>query len=146
MSVFGIKPPAFTQTSDEITAFVEKLVWQFIEQGLYYHGPDRRREKRHPLIMSVRATPLDANLHPTGGSFFPMTRDISNGGIALIASDEVESPFLGVELTDLTGKPFHAAVEVLRRRPVGPCFEIAGKFVVKTYDPLKCWSEPRREE
>jgi hypothetical protein len=131
------KPHGLVHSQDEITAFVEQLIWQFIEQGLYYQGPNRRKEKRHPINVSVRTTPLDENLHPAGDPFITTTRDISNGGIALIHSETVPAPFLAVELKDLEGVWFQAAVEILRRRPVGPFFEIAGKFVVKTYDPLK---------
>lgn len=145
MSVYSAKSPSFTHSPEEIAAFVEHLIWQFIEQGLYYQGPDRRREKRHPIAVSVRTTPLDENLHPIGNPFTTATRDISNSGIALVHAETIEAPFLAVELKDLQGTPFRAAVEVLRRRPVGPYFEIAGKFVVKTYDPLRIRNDRRRD-
>ena len=117
MSALSTKSPSLAHSPDEIRAFVEQLIWQFIEQGLYYQGPDRRREKRHSIALSVQTTPLDEKLHPVGNPFMTTTRDISNGGISLIHAERIDAPYLSVELWDLKGTPFRAA---LRCSVAGP--------------------------
>jgi hypothetical protein len=123
--------------SDEMAAFVDRLIQRLIEEGLYYDGPDRRSEKRHVVAIPVRAMPLDGNLRPAGAGFIATARDISRRGIAVIHSQVLTCPLLAVELADFDGRQIQAAVEVLRCRPVGPYFEIAGTFVTKVYDPLR---------
>jgi len=123
--------------SEEMAAFVDQLIQRLIEEGHYYDGPDRRSEKRHVVAIPVRAIPLDDNLRPIGPAFMATTRDISRRGIALIHNEMLMCPLLAVELVDIDGKQMQAAVEVLRCRPVGPYYEIAGTFVTKLYDPLQ---------
>ena len=122
--------------SEEMAAFVDRLIQRLIEEGLYYDGPDRRTEKRHVVAIPVRAMPLDGNLRPIGTAFLATARDISRRGIALVHSEPLNCALLAVELTDFDGKQLQAAVEVLRCRAIGPYFEIAGTFVTKVYDPL----------
>ena len=122
--------------SEEMAAFVDHLIRRLIEEGLYYDGPDRRSEKRHVVAIPVRAMPLDGNLRPIGTGFIATARDISRRGIAVIHNEVLTCPLLAVELADFDGRQIQAAVEVLRCRPVGPYFEIAGTFVTKVYDPL----------
>jgi hypothetical protein len=136
MSTFCPTSPGVAHSTQQIAAFVDQLICQFVERGLYYSGPDRRREARHRIAVLVRTTPVDENLQPIGEELIVTTRDISSGGISLIHQERIEAPYLAVELTDLNGTPLRAMVEVLRRRPLGPFFEIAGRFVVKTYAPM----------
>lgn len=117
----------------DLKKFVEDLIQRLAEEGLYYRGPDRRWESRHAVAIEVNAIPLDADLQAQGDGFLATTRNISSGGISLICSEQIDSPFLAVEITVPKERPFHAAVEVLRCSPVGPYFEIAGKFVTKLY-------------
>ena len=107
------------------------------EEGLYYQGPDHRRESRHAVAIDVNAIPLDADLQAAGSDFVATTRDISSGGISLIHPERIGCPFLAVEIAVPGERPFQAAVEALRCPPVGPYFEIAGKFVTKFYKEME---------
>jgi hypothetical protein len=121
---------------EDISEFVDRLIERLTQEGLYHAGPDRRSEKRHAVAIKVRAMPLGENLKPIGDPFICTTRDISRRGIALVHFEDVDCPLLAVELTDVDNQSFQAAVEVLRHRPIGPYFEIAGRFVTKVYDPM----------
>jgi hypothetical protein len=131
---FTFDKRAITHPSEDISAFVDGLIRQLIQEGHYYVGPDRRAEHRHAIAISVRAMPLTKDLQPAGEAFVTTTKDISRKGIALIHGVAITSPFLAIELTDLDGKKFQGAVEIRRCRPVGPYFEIAGEYVTKVYD------------
>ena len=120
----------------DLKKFVDDLIKRLTDEGLYYQGPDRRREPRHAIAIEVNVIPLDAELQAAGCDFVATTRDISSGGISLIHTESTDCPFLAVEIAIPGERPFQAAVEVLRCSPVGPYFEIAGKFVTKFYKPL----------
>ena len=100
-----------------------------------YRGPERRKGKRHSLILQVTAQPLDESLRPMGKPFVCISRNISTSGISLIHSERLTAPFLLLELNDQTeGRHVKAAMEVVRCEPKGRFFEIAGNFVYKIYE------------
>ncbi len=140
MPIFKFGPTHLIHPAQEITQYVECLIAQLADQGLFYRGPNRRSEERHRVALPVTATPLDQHLQPMGDSFVATTRDISNSGISIIHSASVasECQFLAVELCDTDRRFLQAAVEILRRGPVGPFKELAGKFVTKVrrFDPF----------
>jgi hypothetical protein len=136
-TLFSFDLSKLVHPPEEVASFVDELVKRLIEEGHYYDGPDRRAENRHVIALQVRVMPLDEELEQIGEPFIAMTKDISRKGISFIHFDSVTAPFLAVELTIPSGSSFQAAVEVLRTRPVGPYWEVAGKYVTKVYDPIK---------
>jgi hypothetical protein len=140
MPIFTFGPVHLVHPAQEITDYVEHLIAQLASRGLYYRGPDRRSEERHRVSLPVMAAPLDLQLKPIGERFVATTRDISNGGIAIVHSAFIDSDcrFFAVELHDSEHKYLQAAVEILRRNSLGPFFEVAGRFVTKVrrYDPF----------
>ena len=134
--LFTFTPKKLIHPPEDISTFVDNLIKRLTQEGLYYQGPDRRREPRHAVAIQMSAIPLDDGLQPVGNGFVATTRDISSAGISLIHFDRLDCPFLAVEIAIPRERSFQAAVEVLRCRPIGPYFEVAGKFVTKLYKPV----------
>jgi hypothetical protein len=124
-----IHPPA------EVAGFVDGLIRQMIEKGQYLNAPDRRAETRHTVAIQVSAMPLGSDLQPIGDPFIATTKDISNASLTLIHFEALTAPLLAIQLKDLGGSVLNSAVEVIRCQPVGPYFEIVGRYVTKIYDP-----------
>lgn len=135
--LFTFPSRSLVRSPKDVEAFVAQLIRRLAEEGLYYAGPNRRTERRHAVALRVRAMPLDDKLQPAGEAFVATSRNISSRGIALIHVEKVTHPYLAVELTDVDGKTFEAAVEVLRCQPQGSYYEIAGQFVTKVYNPFE---------
>ena len=131
---FTFVPNKLIHPPEDISTFVVSLIKRLTQEGLYYQGPDRRHEERHAIAIQVNAIPLDDQIQPVGYGFVATTRDISSTGISLIHFDRLVCPFLAVEIAIPKERSFQAAVEVLRCRPIGPYYEVAGKFVTKLYN------------
>lgn len=110
-----------------VAAFVERA----IRNSKYYDGPDSRAEPRYPVQLRVAAVPVDENLERIGEPFMAVSRDISGGGIAIYHTRGVTEKLLALELSTPAGEKTHVVMEILRCRPVGLFYEIAGKFVSK---------------
>jgi hypothetical protein len=89
-------------------------------------GEERRRYRRFSLITNVIALPLDEGLRPVGQPFVGLSSGMSIGGIRLLHTDPLPSDYLFIEID---GQPVRFLLSVLRNRPIGPCCEIAGRFV-----------------
>jgi hypothetical protein len=89
-------------------------------------GRERRRYRRYSLITNVIVLPLDERLNAAGNPFVALSSGLSIGGIRLIHTEPAPSAWLFVEIA---GQPVRYLVSVLRSRPVGNCFEIAGELV-----------------
>jgi hypothetical protein len=134
--LFHFNSRTLVHPPEHISAFIDDLIKRLIEEGHYYDGPDRRKEKRHAVALQVIAMPLTEDLLPAGPAFVATTRDISRNGIAIIHYQPVDSPLLAVQLTDLGGKTFEGAIDLRRCRKIGNYYEIAGQYVTKIYDVL----------
>ncbi|MEM6474190.1 MAG: hypothetical protein AAF802_31925 [Planctomycetota bacterium] len=55
-----------------------------------YIGAERRRKRRLPRTLEIRVQPLDDQLNERGDSFFAITRDISQGGLAYLSSRKAD--------------------------------------------------------
>jgi hypothetical protein len=93
----------------------------------------RRREVRHAVALPVDATPVDASLYPLGPVLQAVTRDISTSGISLLCTTSPEAKYLAISLWAAEGQRLDAVVEVLRCRPLGPMFDLGGRFVTKIH-------------
>jgi hypothetical protein len=88
-------------------------------------GYERRRERRYSLITNVIAVPLDENGCPAGEPFIAISSGMSTSGMRLIHTCPAPSGLLFLEIDE---QPVRLLLTVLRSRPVGPCFEIAGRL------------------
>jgi hypothetical protein len=110
--------------------FVEPLIEleRFAKEETF-HGPggqERRRFRRYSLITNVVVLPLDDGLRPSGEAFWALSSGMSVDGIRLIHTDPAPTDHLFIEID---GQPVRFVLSVLRSRPIGPCFEIAGRLL-----------------
>jgi hypothetical protein len=92
---------------------------------------ERRAFVRHVLVAPVAVVPIDEDYEPVGEAFMAVTRDVSSGGVSLIHTRAAETKLIVVELPATSDETIQVAVRVLRCRPVGLFYEIAGQFVVR---------------
>ncbi|HVC95300.1 MAG TPA: hypothetical protein VND64_16510, partial [Pirellulales bacterium] len=71
-------------------------------------------------------------LRPVGDEFFLIVRNVSATGIGVLSTTPVNSPYLAIELATDGGETLHVAIEVRRCQPIGPCFDVGGRFVHRT--------------
>ncbi|HEV8003554.1 MAG TPA: hypothetical protein VGP63_27065 [Planctomycetaceae bacterium] len=88
-------------------------------------GHERRRFRRYSLITNVIAVPLDGELCPVGPPFVALSSGMSVDGMRLIHTQAAPSDRLFIEID---GQPVRFVLSVLRSRPIGFCFEIAGRL------------------
>jgi hypothetical protein len=89
-------------------------------------GGERRRHRRYSLITNVIAVPLDNNLCTIGEPFVALSSGMSVGGIRLIHTGPSPTEHLFLEFEC---QPVRFVLTVLRCRPIGDCFEIAGHLI-----------------
>jgi hypothetical protein len=88
-------------------------------------GHERRRDRRYSLITSVLAVPVDGKHRPIGTPFVALSSGMSVTGIRLIHTAAAPSKFL---LLEFEGQSARFVLSVLRSRPIGDCYEIAGRL------------------
>jgi hypothetical protein len=93
---------------------------------------ERREAPRLSVTFSARAVALDDQLRPVGDEFFLVVRNISATGLGLLSTTPVNSTFLAIEFATDGGETLHVAIEVRRCQPIGPCFDVGGRFVLPT--------------
>jgi hypothetical protein len=100
---------------------------QFAKEETFHQqgGRERRRFRRYSLITNVFAVPIDEELCPVGPAFVALSSGMSVDGMRLIHTQPSPSNQLFLEID---GQPVRFVLSVLRIRPVGNCFEIAGRL------------------
>jgi PilZ domain len=110
-----------------------ETVEQFVDAvgaGGQTQSDDRRSTKRKAAMIDVIAVPLNAERKPCGEAFLALTRDISRGGIAILCTEEVKSPYLLLRLEMARYRMLQAVARVIRSRSfyqfteVSLCFEL----------------------
>ncbi len=91
-------------------------------------GRERRRYRRYSLITNVIVLPVDQELDRAGEPFVAVSSGMSVGGIRLIHTDP--SP-TGLLFLEIDRQPVRFVLSVLRSRPIGECFEIAGQLLTE---------------
>jgi hypothetical protein len=91
---------------------------------------ERRTEKRKPVVLDVIAVPLDAQFRQTGEPFLALTRNISQGGIAILHTEKITAPYLLLRLETHRHEAIQAIIEVVRTRTFYQFTEISGRFEV----------------
>jgi hypothetical protein len=89
-------------------------------------GQERRRFRRYSLITNVIVVPLDETFFPLDDPFVTLSSGMSVDGMRLIHTDPVRSGHLFIQVES---QPVRFVLSVLRSRPVGECFEIAGRLL-----------------
>lgn len=118
-------PIDYEHSTQAITSFIESVDGKVLS----FEGHERRTHARYVVAIPSVVWPLDKEHRPQGKSLFAVTRDISVGGISLIHSQPATTKFLGVKLTLANEKEIHLLIKVLRCRPLGTYYDIAGEFV-----------------
>lgn len=124
---FSLGPENLAPPPQAVANFIERAV----RNSKYYDGPDIRSERRRAVSLRVAAVPVDEHLNKIGEGFIAATRDISSGGIAIYHTRGTSDRYLALELSAPSGEKLHLLLEVLRCRPAGLFYEIAGRFVSK---------------
>jgi hypothetical protein len=124
-SVSSIRPA--TTPVEAIADQVEEVIANL--RG--YSGPDQRADQRYALAIAVRVTRFGLSGRKCGDPFEAVTRDISLSGISILCTTNICEEFLLLEWSQSGGRPFNVVLEVLRRRSIGPLWEIAGRFLVE---------------
>jgi len=90
---------------------------------------DRRKTKRFTMIADVIVVPLDKDFRPLAEPFVACSLNVSAGGLCFYHSEPIDSTLLYVEISSPGAPNMSARMRVLRQRPVGDYFEIAGQFL-----------------
>jgi len=116
-------------SAEEIANFVRELVFAMHT----YDGVERRAEPRFAISVPVEATPYDVDPLRPQEKFVAVTRDISASGITFLHTKSVEENFWLLEFGWPRSKGIRLVLEVLYRRPIGPLWEIAGRYVTEPH-------------
>jgi hypothetical protein len=123
------KEPELEQISAEKKEAIADFIRELIDDAQKAFIADRRREHRHPLSVPVAITPVAEASRQRNGAFVAVTRDISTNGISFLHTSLVNDHYLNVRFTESRPDAPTVVIEVLRRRKIGPLWEIAGKFL-----------------
>jgi hypothetical protein len=111
-----------------------KVTAQFIAERVNREADEdveRRADPRRAIAAPVATIPLDPFFLPAGEPFTGMAHNISAGGIALIHTRSVATPYLALELTLDSATEMRVVIQVVRCQTVGLFYEIAGPFLVR---------------
>ena len=92
-------------------------------------GADRRRHKRHPVMLPVAALPLANDFRVDGEPMQMTTANVSLGGAALIHTRCVDAPFLALDFSVAGVELLQVVLKVLRVSSRGLVYEIGGEFI-----------------
>jgi hypothetical protein len=90
---------------------------------------ERRGAPRLAVTFAARAVLLDDDMQPAGEEIPVVVRNISTTGLGLLTVTPVEGPYLALELAADDGEALLVTIAVCRCQPIGPCFDIGGRFV-----------------
>jgi hypothetical protein len=117
-----------TQSKDRVFGLVRDVLNEIQAD---YIG-EQRAYPRHPICVSIEAIPFDSQGHQAGKAFTAVTKDISATGLSFLHDAAILDRYLLVRFPRSDRYPSQWIVlEVLRRRPVGPVWEIAGRTVAE---------------
>ncbi len=117
-----------TQSKEKVFRFVRDLLNDIQAE---YIG-DQRAYPRRAICVSIEAIPFDSQGRQAGKAFTAATKDISATGLSFLHDAAILDRYLLVRFPRSDRCPSQWIVlEVLRRRPVGPLWEIAGRSVAE---------------
>jgi hypothetical protein len=93
---------------------------------------EQRANPRYPVCAPIEVLPFDSQGSQTGGPFTAVAKDISAAGLSLLHHSVILDRYLLVRSPESSRhKSQWIVLEVLRRRQVGPLWEIAGRSVAE---------------
>ena len=119
---------AAQQVSEPPAAMISYLERTFNDAG---GEGDRRNSERASLLATITVIPLNGSLQPCGEPFKAAARDASEGGLSLLHTRAITAEHLALRWQNL-GTPGHQITMVLqvqRCQPMGPFYEVAGRFM-----------------
>ena len=131
----ALRPPSPSRLRDLIHSIEHAALaeapadlWQYARKETFQQefGCERRRDRRYSLITNVVVAPVDGKCRQAGEPFVALSSGMSVSGIRLIHTCPAPAELLFLEVGSESVK---FLLNVLRSRPVGPCFEIAGQLV-----------------
>lgn len=101
--------------------------------GEFEAGVELRRHRRRPITMHVPVAKLDDHHLPIGENFEVLSRDLSEGGIALLYTEPLEGKLAALVAMPDSGH-VQLLMEVVRQRQAGPLYQMGCKF----FDRIRC--------
>ena len=128
------QPAAKPSDSLVVTApgAIAEFILSLVASVQTYNGVERRADPRFPISIPVKVTPYDTQGNRSREKFVAVTRDMSASGIAFLHTAPIEEDFWLLEFGHPQAEGVRLVLQVLYRRPVGPLWEIAGRFVNET--------------
>lgn len=92
-----------------------------------YRGDERRREKRFPMVIPVRAVEVDQNWQALCRPFDLVTKDVASTSIGLIHTERVMAEFLAINMV-LAGTDLSLVIRIRHCDPMGPFYSIGATY------------------
>ncbi len=127
----NVRPSALqfnASTPRDATQELAKFVAQLAARE---HCDERRETRRHEFVTPTLAMPVDDQFRAQGETLVVLTRDISTNGASLIHTEQLNANYVALQLTSPGGPALQVVMRVVRCRPLGPYFEVAGPFVTR---------------
>lgn len=80
-----------------------KEIESWIQSVSEYTGPERRLSRRIPKSLEISIQPLSESMEQSGKSFFAITRDVGQGGLAYLSSEQADFEKAVISLNDGIG-------------------------------------------
>ena len=109
---------AIQQFIDELTTAIDK--WQ---------GLERRAEPRHAIALPVKVTPFDGATRQFGETFQAVTRDVSTRELSILCPHQFAADLILLEFLQPERCRVQVGLKVRRCRPLGPFWDVAGRFI-----------------
>lgn len=124
-SLFAVAAERVHEPPQGMTTYLERLCSRVEGDG------DRRQTDRVTLLATALAIPITAADEPCGEPFKGVVRDASKGGMSLLHTRAVVGERLAVRWQTLAsaGRTVTVVMQIDRCRPLGPFYEVAGKFL-----------------
>lgn len=116
-------------SKDEVVRLIREVVHEVRENC----PEDRRADTRCPICVPIEVTVCDLQSHRNRCACTMVSKDVSATGMSILHTFPIRDRLLMVSFPQ---SQQHAedrlVLEVTRRRPVGPLWEIAGRFVTES--------------
>lgn len=116
-------------SKEEVVRLIREVVHEVREDCV----EDRRADTRCPICVPVEVAACNSKNHRNGWRCTMVTKDVSATGMSILHTATVRDRFLIVSFPQ---SDRHAedrlVLEVTRRRPVGPLWELGGRFITES--------------
>jgi hypothetical protein len=117
------------KSKDEIVRLIREVVQEVREKC----AEDRRADTRCPICVPVEVTVCNPQSHRNRWASTMVSKDVSATGMSILHTASVRDHLLMVSFPQSKQHAEHRLIlEVTHRRPVGPLWEIGGRFVTES--------------